>query len=158
MMKQFSKVFHLRVGDSTFRVSPIQFCRRFSLRLLSPMAWQHGRRLPKILTVSTKALWSWSGAPARWTWLSDAQVKQSARPNHRLLPPPVGPHTSLLAHRHQILPLLWMLIYRRHDLKLGSATTARTSDISQTTAWSLISSRPRTIFWKRTSWTLSPKP
>ena len=37
---------------------PIQLCRRFSLRLLSPMAWQHGRRLSKISTISTKALQS----------------------------------------------------------------------------------------------------
>ena len=38
--------------------SILQKIRRFSLRLLSPTAWQHGRQLSKISTVSTEALWS----------------------------------------------------------------------------------------------------
>ena len=35
---------------------PNQFCRRSLLRLLSPMAWQHGRWSSEISTVSTEAL------------------------------------------------------------------------------------------------------
>ena len=81
-----------------------------------------------------------------------------AMPNHRLLPPPVSPHMSQLAYRHQILSPLWTSTFRRHDLKLGSAATARKLDTLQTTTQSLISSRPKTNFWRRTSWILSPKP
>ena len=142
----------------TFGVSPIWFCRRFSLRSPFPMAWQHGRWLSEILTASTKALQSWSSPLARQTWVSDAWVKWLARPNHRLPPPPVSPHMSQLVHRHWIPPLPWTLTYRRHDLKLGSATTARKLDISQTIAQSPISNRPEMTFQKRTSWILFPKP
>ena len=67
---------------------------------------------------------------------------------HRLPPPPVRLHTSWLAHRHWILPLLWMSTYRRHSLKLRSATTLRKLDTLQTTAQSLVSSMPETNFWR----------
>ena len=93
---------------------------------------------------------------ARQTRVSD--VKRSARPNHRPPPPPVSPHTSRLTHRHQIPPLLWTSTYRRHDQKLGSATTARKLDISRTTAQNPASSGPETTFRKWTSRILSPKP
>ena len=141
-----------------FRVSPIQFCKIFSLKLLSPMAWQHGRRLSEISTASTGALWSWRDPLARQTWVSDPRVKWSARPNHRLPPPPVSPHTSRLTHRHRIPSLLWTLTYRRHDPKLRSATTARKSDISRTTVQNPASSGPEMTFRKWTSRILSPKP
>ena len=70
----------------------------------------------------------------------------------------LSPHTSRLTHRHRIPPLLWMSTYRRHNLKLGSATTARKLDISRTTAQNPASSGPEMTFRERTSQILSPKP
>ena len=109
---------------------------------------QHGRQSSETSTISTKALQSWSVPLARQTQVSDAQVKWLARPNHRLPSPPVSPHMSWLAHRHRIPPLLWMSTYRRHDPKLGSATTARKSDILWTIAQSPASSGPKMNFQK----------
>ena len=64
-----------------FGGSPTQFCRIFLLRSHSPMGWQHGIWLSEILTISTKALQSWSDPQARQTQLSDACHSSSHESN-----------------------------------------------------------------------------
>ena len=74
--------------------------------------------LPKGLDVWKMVVWNLDclhrglmvlkGSTGKQTQLSDAQVKQPAIPNHRLLPPLVSPHTSWLTHRHWIPSLPWM--------------------------------------------------